>query len=108
MSEYFNGIQGIYARPDAAVHDDNSVFGGSTGNVLIGIFRRKNGNFVPVFLFHCLILLCGKDRSCFPLIRIIAAECGYGISTVKRALNDLEDAGYIKRKVRFDERKRGG
>lgn len=36
------------------------------------------------------------------------AECGYGLSTVKRALNDLCEDRYIEKTVRFDERKNGG
>ena len=32
----------------------------------------------------------------------------YGVSTVKRALNDLCEAGYLQKQARFDERKKGG
>lgn len=32
----------------------------------------------------------------------------YGISTVKRALDELVEAGYIIKQARFDERKNGG
>ena len=38
----------------------------------------------------------------------IAAKCGYGVSTVKRALDELVKAGYIVKQARFDERKNGG
>ena len=44
----------------------------------------------------------------FPSIKTIAAKCGYGISTVKRALDELVEAGYIIKQARFDERKNGG
>ena len=47
-------------------------------------------------------------HSAFPLLKTIAAECGYGVSTVKRALNELLEAGYIEKQARFDERKKGG
>lgn len=59
-------------------------------------------------VLNCLILHCNQEGACFPSIRTIAAECGYGVSTVKRALNDLLEAGYIEKEARFDERKRGG
>lgn len=59
-------------------------------------------------VLNCLILHANREGACFPSIRTIAAECGYGVSTVKRALGDLLEAGYIEREARFDERKRGG
>lgn len=39
---------------------------------------------------------------------MLAAKCGYGVSTVKRALDELVKAGYIVKQARFDERKNGG
>ena len=59
-------------------------------------------------VLNCLIMHANKDGECFPSIKTIAAECGYGVSTVKRALNDLCDAGYLQKQARFDERKKGG
>ena len=38
-----------------------------------------------------------KEGTCFPSIKTIAAECGYGVTTVKRALDDLLEAGYIQK-----------
>lgn len=59
-------------------------------------------------VLQCLIYHANKDGMCFPSIKTIAAECGYGLSTIKRALNDLCEAGYIEKTARFDERKNGG
>ena len=59
-------------------------------------------------VLQCLILHCNNHSECFPSIKTIAAECNYGVSTVKRALNDLCEAGYLRKQVRFDERKKGG
>lgn len=59
-------------------------------------------------VLQCLIYHADKDGFCFPSVKTIAAECGYGISTVKRALNDLCVAGYIEKTARFDKRKNGG
>lgn len=59
-------------------------------------------------VLQCLILHCNERRECFPSIKTIAAECNYGVSTVKRALNDLCEAGYLQKQARFDERKKGG
>ena len=59
-------------------------------------------------VLQCLVYHANQEGTCFPSIKTIAAECGYGLSTVKRALNDLCEAGYIEKTVRFDERKNGG
>ena len=59
-------------------------------------------------VLQCLIYHANKDGFCFPSVKTIAAECGYGLSTIKRALNDLCEAGYIEKTARFDERKNGG
>ena len=59
-------------------------------------------------VLQILVLHCNKEGECFPSIKTIAAKCGYGVSTVKRALDELVNAGYIVKKARFDERKNGG
>ncbi len=59
-------------------------------------------------VLNCLVLHANQDGECFPSIKTIAAECGYGVSTVKRALNDLYETGYLQKQARFDERKKGG
>ena len=59
-------------------------------------------------VLQVLVLHCNKEGECFPSIKTIAAKCGYGISTVKRALDELVEAGYIVKQARFDERKNGG
>ena len=59
-------------------------------------------------VLQVLVLHCNKEGECFPSIKTIAAKCGYGVSTVKRALDQLVKAGYIVKQARFDERKNGG
>lgn len=59
-------------------------------------------------VLQVLVLHCNKEGECFPSIKTIAAKCGYGISKVKRALDELVEAGYIIKQARFDERKNGG
>ena len=49
-----------------------------------------------------------SEGRCRPGIRTIAAELGLSRSTVKRALDELVEAGYIIKQARFDERKNGG
>ena len=59
-------------------------------------------------VLQVLVLHCNKEGECFPSIKTIATKCGYGISTVKRGLSELVEAGYIKKQARFDKRKNGG
>ncbi|MGO5116625.1 helix-turn-helix domain-containing protein [Candidatus Avoscillospira sp. LCP25S3_F1] len=44
---------------------------------------------------------CGRKENCWPGIRTIAADLHLSRSTVKRALNDLERHGYLRRDPRY-------
>ena len=44
-----------------------------------------------------------NKESCFPAIATICADTKLSRSTVKRALNDLERAGFVKRLIRHRE-----
>ena len=44
-----------------------------------------------------------QENTCFPGVKTIAKECHMSTRTVQRALNDLEEAGFIKRESRFHE-----
>lgn len=59
-------------------------------------------------VLQCLVYHSDREGSCFPALKTIASECGYSLSTVKRALRELCEAGYIVKQERFDERKNGG
>ena len=54
-----------------------------------------------VNVFRYLKERANKDNQCFPSIGTIAKDLHVSDSTVKRALNDLEKAGFIKRENRF-------
>lgn len=54
-----------------------------------------------------LIDRSNKDLTCFPAIPTIAEQLHVSISTVKRALHELVDAGFIKKETRFREKNRG-
>jgi len=47
-----------------------------------------------------------KDKSCFPAVGTIAGDLSFSKRTVYRALNDLEQTGFIQRKARW--RRKGG
>lgn len=52
-------------------------------------------------IFMYLSYRSNKENTCFPAIKTIGRECGMGVSTVKRALSDLCDEGYIKKDSRY-------
>ena len=46
---------------------------------------------------------CDKEGKCFPSVRTIAKDLDLSVSTVKRALRELESHGYIKKVARIRE-----
>lgn len=44
-----------------------------------------------------------RDRICWPAIPTMARELGMSRSTIKRALDDLVSAGYLKKEFRYRE-----
>lgn len=49
-----------------------------------------------------------KAFTCFPAIKTIAAQLHISISTVKRAMKELLDSGFLQREARFAASKNGG
>ena len=89
----------------------NADYHGSGGIIVSKGYQKitlSNPGSFRVPLVQVLVLHCNKEGECFPSIKTIAAKCGYGVSTVKRALDELVKAGYIVKQARFDERKNGG
>ena len=54
-----------------------------------------------------LIDRSNKDLTCFPAIPTMANQLHISVSTVKRALHELVDAGYIQKGSRFRDNNRG-
>ncbi len=54
-----------------------------------------------------LIDRSNKELTCFPAIPTMAEQLHISVSTVKRALHELLDAGYIKKDARFREKNKG-
>lgn len=54
-----------------------------------------------------LIYRSNKELTCYPSIPTMAEQLHISASTVKRALKELLDAGYIEKAARFRERNRG-
>lgn len=54
-----------------------------------------------------LIDRSNKDLTCFPAIPTMAEQLHISVSTVKRALHELVQAGFIKKDSRFRDKNRG-
>lgn len=54
-----------------------------------------------------LIDRSNKDLTCFPAIPTMAEHLHISVSTVKRALHELVDSGFVKKEARFREKNRG-
>ncbi len=60
-----------------------------------------------ILVMNYLIFRANKEGTCFPAIKTIAKECHISVNTVKRALDDLIEAGYVQKDARFIEGKNG-
>lgn len=56
---------------------------------------------VAVYLY--LSDRANKEGTCFPAIRTMAKDMNTSVSTVKRAISDLEQNGFIRKKQRWRE-----
>jgi len=56
---------------------------------------------IAVYLY--LESRANKDRTCYPAIGTIARELHLSVSTVKRAIIDLEREGFLRKKQRWRE-----
>ncbi len=54
---------------------------------------------IAVYLY--LESRANKDRTCYPAIGTIARELHLSVSTVKRAITDLEREGFIRKNQRW-------
>ena len=54
-----------------------------------------------VTVYLCMKQYSNKHGQCFPSIKTLAKSSGLSVSTVKRAINDLEKEGFIKKQNRF-------
>lgn len=59
----------------------------------------QRGTLVAFYLIN----RADSEGTCFPGVKTIAKECNISTRTVQRALNDLEEAGFLVRESRFHE-----
>lgn len=80
--------------------------------------NRKEGNYFRVpndifgsgiekraFVVYCYLSRCSdmKTRQCYPSLKTIAKHCNLSVTTVRRALTDLENGGWIDIAQRFTD-----
>ena len=56
---------------------------------------------IAVYLY--LESRANKEKTCYPAIGTIARELNLSVSTVKRAISDLEKNGFLRKKQRWRE-----
>ncbi len=59
-----------------------------------------------ISVYAYLLYRVNKQKECWPSIRTISKDIKLSISTVKRAISDLKESGYISTEQRF--RSNGG
>ena len=57
------------------------------------------------FVVYCYLSRCSdmKTRQCYPSLKTIAKACNLSVTTVRRALTDLENGGWIDIAQRFTD-----
>lgn len=75
------------------------------GKLIEMVYASNLTQRATLVIFY-LINRADKENTCFPGVKTIARECNISTRTVQRALNDLEEAGFLKRESRFH--KQGG
>ena len=88
-----------------------SVQGGEKLNRKEGnYFRAPNDIFGSgiekrAFVVYCYLSRCSdmKTRQCYPSLKTIAKRCNLSVTTVRRALTDWENGGWINIAQRFTD-----
>lgn len=60
-----------------------------------------------ILVLQYMLNRINKERTCFPSIKTIAKKVHISISTVKRALKELVEKGFVKKIERFVKEKNG-
>ncbi len=73
------------------------------GKMIEAIYAACLTKRATLVIFY-LINRANQELTCFPSVGTIASECNMSTRTVQRALNDLEEAGFLERESRFHEK----
>lgn len=73
------------------------------GKMIEAIYAACLTKRATLVIFY-LINRADQELTCFPSVGTIAKECNISTRTVQRALNDLEEAGFLERESRFHDK----
>lgn len=73
------------------------------GKMIEAIYAACLTTRATLVIFY-LINRANQELTCFPSVKTIASECNMSPRTVQRALNDLEEAGFLERESRFHDK----
>jgi predicted transcriptional regulator len=74
-----------------------------TKGELLNHLYKANLPMRATLVMNYLINRANQEPTCFPAIKTIASDCNISKRTVQRALNDLLEAGMIKKESRYRE-----
>jgi predicted transcriptional regulator len=75
----------------------------SKGEIINAVYKVNLSKRATLVILY-LINRANENMNCFPSIKRIAEDCSISPRTVQRALNDLIDAGFLKRESRYHEK----
>lgn len=58
---------------------------------------RDDVSSKAVMIYRYLLYRQGHNENCYPALKTIASDNKCSVSTVKRAINELVDKGYVKK-----------
>lgn len=111
---YHNITGRFYKQQQQIASPKNSIFNRRGGEKM----NRKEGNYFRIpndifgsgiekraFIVYCYLSRCSdmKTRQCYPSLKTIAKACNLSVTTVRRALTDLENGGWIDIAQRFTD-----
>ncbi|MFT9495901.1 helix-turn-helix domain-containing protein [Anaerosolibacter sp.] len=72
------------------------------GKMIEAVYKASLTKRATLVIFY-LINRANKELTCFPGIKTIAFDCNMSDRTVRRALDDLVESGYVKKEARYRE-----
>jgi len=72
------------------------------GKLIKSVYASELTQRATLVAFY-LINRADQENTCFPSVKTIAKECNISTRTVQRAVNDLEEAGFLVRESRFHD-----
>lgn len=72
------------------------------GKMIEAVYKASLTKRATLVIFY-LINRANKEMTCFPSVNTIAADCNMSDRTVRRAINDLVEVGFVEKEARYRE-----